>query len=341
MAVWGAKTQGAGGELKLQESVKMAAGIVGRYLDPGSSESAAPFLKWLVETVNKKPYEANIKLGTLTNNPDGYGLIFNTFLSTLDRKGQLKNFIERIKGTPEARSLVSHIMYLFSGLTYYAGLLARKGLPDYTEQAAFYIYFCGRGGKLVEWIDGYSQTIADMFIAGLYRGGDFTQSHQQDVKVMISNKPKEEVGRGLLAENALEGNPEKHLGLANSNPPSVTVGETGYHGLTWGGPLSREDFLNLPGNTVPAMQDLKELTAFLNAFRNNPITGEAAKELRFSSVTPVSFQNNLKKRLFGAARGSIVSDLRNYQDNALLEPLFITELKVWLETATRNDKIFR
>jgi hypothetical protein len=180
-----------------------------------------------------------------------------------------------------------------------------------------------------------------MFLAGLYRDGGFNQSRQQEVKIMISTKPKEEVGRGLLAENSLTGNPEKRLGLANSNPPTVTVGETGYHGLAWDGGLRREDLLNLPGNTVPAMSELKELEAFLRAFQNNPITKEAAKVLGFPGVTPVSFQNNLKRRLFGAARGSIVSDLRNYQDDALLEPLFITELKVWLETATQNDKLFR
>lgn len=342
MAVWGAKTQGAGGELKIQESVKMAAGIVGRYLDFDSTKTAQPFLKWLLETVNKKPYEANINLAKFANSSGGYGLMFNTFLSTIDRNGQLSNFIDRVNGTPEARPLVSHIMYLFSSLSYYAGLLTRKALPEHAEQDAFYLYFCGRGGKLVEWINGYRQMTAAMFMAGLYRGGALRKEHKpQEVKVNISTKPKEEVGRGLLADNSIEGNPKQGLGLSSSNPPSVTVGETGYHGLNWDGPLSSEMLLGLPANTVPAMTVLEELNAFLTAFRNDPITSDAAKVLGFSSVTPVSFENNLKRRLFGMGRGSIVADLRNYRDDALLEPLFITECKVWLETVTNNDKIFK
>ena len=342
IAVWGPKTQGAGGELKAQESIKIAAGIVGRYLDTNSSKSAEPFLKWLIETVNKKPYEAGINLDTFANGTDGYGLMFNTLLSTVDRNGHLENFIDRIIGAPEARPLLSHIIYLFSGLSYYAGLLSRKRLADFANQEAFYIYFCGRGGKLVEWVEGYRELVEELFMAGLYRGGQFKQhSRQQKVEIHVSAMPKEEVGRGLLADNSIEGNSKRRLGLTNSNPSTVTVGEMGYGGLDWDGSLSPEELLNLPGNVVPAMNDLKELNAFLSAFQKNTITADAAKVLEFSNVTPVSFQNKLKRRLFGDGRGSVISDLRKYPDNALLEPLFITELKVWLETATNNDKIFK
>jgi len=341
MAVWGAKAQGAGGELKRQESVKMAAGIVGRYLDVSASKTAEPFLKWLIETVNKKPYEANINPGAFAKHANGFGLMFNTLLSTIDRKGHLPNFIDRVNGTPEARPLVSHIMYLFSGLTYYAGVLTRAGLASYADQAAFYIYFCGRGGKLVEWVEGYREMVTEMFLAGLYRGGQFKQPRQQTVEVRVSSQPKEEVGRGLLADNTLEGNPNRRLGLENSSQPTVTTGETGYHGLEWDKDLRGDDVLSLPANSVPPMQELKELNAFLNAFYNNRITGAAAEVLDFPKVTSVSFENNLKRRLFGDARGCVVSDLRRYRDDALLEPLFITELKVWLETATGNNKIFR
>ncbi len=341
MAVWGAKAQGAGGELKRQESVRMAAGVVGRYLDGNGSQTAGPFLKWLTDTVNKKPYEANIKLDNFANKPGGFGLMFNTFLSTIDRKGHLANFIDRVNGTPEARPLLSIIMYLFSGLTYYAGLLTRVGLSGYTEQDAYYVYFCGRGGKLVEWIGGYREMVSELFLAGLYRGGQFKQTWQQSVEVRVSSRPKEEVGRGMLADNSIEGNSGRRMGLENSKSHTVTVGETGYQGLNWDPDLSPESLLALPGNTVPAMQDLKELDAFLTAFKNCRVTREAADVLGFSKVTPVSFLNNLKRRLFGMGRGSIILDLRDDRNDALLEPLFITELKVWLETVTGNDKIFR
>ncbi|HET6979822.1 MAG TPA: hypothetical protein VFI24_26050 [Pyrinomonadaceae bacterium] len=339
MAVWGPRTQGAGGELKVQESIKMAAGLIGRYLDAQTASS--PFLKWLTQTVNRKPYEAKLELQQ--NGAGRSGLLFNTFLSSIDRSGHLPNFIDRLNGAVEARSLLSHIMFLFSGLIYYAGLLTRRGLPNYATQDAFYIYFCGRGGKLIEWVGGYREMTTEMFIAGLYRGQDLKPANRglPVIDVRVSSQPKQEVGRGLLAEVVKEANPNRRAGLQGSRQPTVTVGETGYKDLEWNGDLKGEHLVNLPANTVPHLSALKELSTFLTTFKNSKITGDAARELGFSAVTAVSFENKLKRRLFAENQGAVISDLRHRPDNALLESLFITELKVWLETATNNDKLFR
>src|SRR5207253_2079299 len=103
----------------------------------------------------------------------------------------------------------------------------------------YYVYFCGKGGQLATWIHGYEVLAQEMFEAGLLGPDGQGSQATPRVEVHISKHPKEEVGRGLLAESALEGDVQgKQLGILNPNPPSVTVGETGYTGLEWNAELS-------------------------------------------------------------------------------------------------------
>src|SRR5205807_3844382 len=96
--------------------------------------------------------------------------------------------------------------------------------------------------------------------------------------------------------------------------------------------------LQLQDGVVPAMKDLKELTKFVEAFKS--ATPSAAVELQLDSVTEEAFEIGLLQRLFGAAKGCVITDIKTNAEDALLEPLFITEVKVLLETATNNSELF-
>src|SRR5207245_90338 len=95
------------------------------------------------------PYRIAVKLDDWKVRKSGYTLLFNNLLGYLDSRGLLNNFIERVRHDEASGHLMAHLILLFGSLSYYAGLLARKVEP---ARATCHIYFCGKGGKLVEWI---------------------------------------------------------------------------------------------------------------------------------------------------------------------------------------------
>lgn len=331
MAVWAKKI------LNVQESVKMASGIVGRYVQ---SPDAHEFLSWLETTLHGAPYNLkSFSLANFSGKSAGYGLMFNNILSLIEWQDHLDVLVEQINAAEESKPLMSHIIYLYGGLLYYAGLLARKAeLPK--EQNSYHLYFCGKGGTLLRWVSGYEEFVQQMFAAGLFGPGGRGQKPLPEVDVKISALPKEEVGRGLLAESKLEGKRREEVGLIDTRPPTVTVGETGYQGLAWNGELDSVALLQLPKNVIPPVKDLLELNTFREAFRTSGATKAASKVLKLDDVSEGKFQSHLLQRLFGSAKGSIIDDVQDRPKDALLEPLFITEIKVLLETATGNDKLF-
>lgn len=332
MAIWAQK------KLELQESVKISAGILGRYLQ---SPEAQEFLQWFEAIMQAAPHELkDLSLQNFSSKPSGYSLMFTNVLSYTELSGQLQDLIDKMNAAREARHFLSHIIYLFGGLLYYAGLLARKaGLPQH--QDTYHIYFCGKGGTLINWIHGSEVLAQQMFEAGLYGPDGKKENDSITVLSKVSKHPKEEVGRGLLAENELQGNlKEKQLGLLDPTTPSVTVGETGYGNLKWDDKLTPEAIRQLPPNTIPAMDELKELNAFLKAFNEGDVTKAAALELNLDKVVATQFRTRLLQRLFGSAKGCIVSDVKKSNDDALIEPLFITEIKVLLETVTQNIEMY-
>jgi hypothetical protein len=332
MAVW---TQL---ELKLQESVKLAAGILGRYVQ---SPDAQVFIEWFESIMRAAPHNIkNLSVAKFASKPSGYSLMLTNLLSLTERRSKLQDLIDKVNAAPEARRFMSHIIFLFGGLLYYAGMLARKAkLPQH--QDTYNIYFCGKGGTLFQWIVGYDILAQEMFEAGLFGPDGKGDKDSLTVVARISRRPKEEVGRGLLALSELQGNPKgQSIGLIDPNTPSVTVGDTGYGTLNWNDKLTPEAIKQLPVNTVPAMSELKELNTFLGAFNRGSATEAAAKELGLNKVNESRFKNNLLQRLFGTSKGCIVSDVRNNDDDALIEPLFITEIKVLLETTTQNIEMY-
>lgn len=337
IAIWAGKVVDGQKKAKLevQESVKMAAGIVGRFLQ---SPDALNFLKWFEQKMSE--YDnigQHLKLSDFAGTQSGYGLMFFNLLSYFEiggeeKRNQFKNIIGQIKAAKieggSNRVLLSHIIFLFGGLLYYSGLLARRAGLLESQQSTYYIYFCGKGGTLIEWINDYKGLTQKMFEAGLFGPKGRGQRPSPNVQVKLSPKPKEEVGRGLLAQSALEGNPrEDGIGLLDLSEASVTVGETGYEGLKWNDKLKANMLKQLPAN-LPQMSELKELQNFIETFRSN-----AQTTFDFSKVNEGMYRDQLQQRLFVRNRGEAEGDI-------LIEPLFITELKVLLEMLTDNDKLF-
>ncbi len=362
--------------LGVQESVKLAAGSLGRYLE--SDPNAKRFLDWFVQTVKRQGVLKELSLGSFAGRRHGYALMFYNILSYYelagDRlRGEYNALLGQIKVQEEARGLLMHLIYLFGGLTYYAGLLARKvGLQE-QKRPVYYLYFCGKGGTLVTWINNYQRFAERLFLAGLYgpdataaggahparddAGGAAEAQPRASVDVRISPEPKEEVGRGLLVPLTLRGGEDDDgsFGLVDPGPHSVTAAETGYKvrqgdktkDLLWSDELKSDVLLSLDGN-MPAFHELKELNCFIGAIREaykNQDGGESLYDfggLLSDDREKHSFIDRLTTRLFGDDEGCVLHDLEQENNpNALVEPLLVTEMKVLLEMLTGNDKLFK
>jgi hypothetical protein len=320
-------------QLSKQVSVKMAAGIAGRYVqtEPGA------FRQRLVSILASQPFSMELKLDYFENREAGFSLMFNAILNEAAAKGHLRALIASIQNSSEGQLLIAHIMYVFGALVYYVGLLSRH--LNMSAASQFYMFYCGKGGQLFEWIGNRDRFIEEMFAGGLL-GPNRAGSTRIAVHVASTSVPKQEVGRGLLAESALKAaQNNQEGGLVNLEPPKVVVGEEGYKGLGTFDELDGKVLGALPED-VPAYQDLKELTNFVTTFVNSASTREAAKLLGVTMAEPPDFRARLKSRLFGNARGRVVYDLVHHPAEALLESLFITEVKVLLETVTKNYRLF-
>ncbi|MGH9878115.1 MAG: hypothetical protein ACRD5H_10790, partial [Nitrososphaerales archaeon] len=114
----------------------------------------------------------------------------------------------------------------------------------------------------------------------------------------------------------------------------------------WGDDLSPEILKQLQ-QPLPALAELHELRHFMLALHANRATQHAARVLRLPDPEQVDHEERMRKfraslaqRLFGMQKGAILQDLQDRPDEALLESLLITELKVLLETLTETPQIF-
>lgn len=331
-------------KLVCQESVKMAASVFGRYVHTETSGLKG----WLTEILKSPPF--NIKDFKLTQKKIAYApLLFNALLEKLDPiledtqsdpPKRLDNLIETISTNKKGQPLIAHIIFVFGALLYYVGLLARK--LKMANSPKHYIYFCGRGGRFINWIPQSQDFVQDMFGSGLRGPQSGVPFNRPSTVIACSRMPKQEVGRGLLAESALEGidRQQSSGGLAVLTPPTVTVGEEGFTGLKWDDNLNIDHLRNLKP-PVPSYDLLVEIKNFIESFVQGPSTNAAAKLFGLELRPPPNFIDALEERLFGAAQGRIVYDLQHHPDEALLEPLFITEVKVLLETVASNTELFK
>jgi hypothetical protein len=363
IAVWYGNVERRKPILGVQESVKMAADIVGRYLH--SDPTAQTFLEWFVKTVKEQGLFQDLSLSNFTGKRNGYALMFyNTLtyyeLAEPDLKSKYNALLGLIKARGEARRLLLHLIYLFGGLVYYSGLLARKvGLGE-KQMPIYYLYFCGKGGTLITWINNYPLFVEKMFLAGLYgpqSASSAPSSQQAKVVVRISGEPKQEVGRGLLVDTLLQASndDDEGFGLIDPKPPSVTVGETGYkirreettHELSWKDELKDTVLRNLDGK-IPAFGEMKELNCFITAikeaFKHQDAGASAFDFTNFlnNKQEQYLYVDSLTNRLLGKDEGCVLHDLEQENNpHMLVEPLLITEMKVLLEYLSKNDRLFK
>ncbi|MGH9751931.1 MAG: hypothetical protein ACREA2_04040 [Blastocatellia bacterium] len=336
LAVWSQN------QLRVNESVKAAAGLVANYLK-STRDDAANFRQWFFGLLAGEPYK-------IEANQKPYDLMFYEALSTAEARNLLGQLIGSMQtAEEESGGLIAHLIYLFSMMLYYAGLTARKaGL--HATQEEFYVYFCGKGGQLVTWVPEYTEMVEGMFLAGLHGPHANAERKAPSVQVKLSKYPKEEVGRGLLAASMLQADKVRTYFGEQALPPSVTVGETGYKFSNqcpqWGDDLSPEILKQLQ-QPLPALAELHELRHFMLALHANRATQHAARVLRLPDPEQVDHEERMRKfraslaqRLFGMQKGAILQDLQDRPDEALLESLLITELKVLLETLTETPQIF-
>jgi hypothetical protein len=326
IAVW------SKGPLRLQESIKMAAGAASRYVE---STAAIPFRQWLVKKLAEdEPFKSSrIVRASFSANDLKSRRTYNAVLKRITENGHMDNFINLIKvsarSSPEVRSFLSPIVLILAAVSYFAGLLTRKALGPIDEE--FYVFFCGKGGQLLRWIPQGDDVMKEAFAAGV-RGADLNRS-LPSVSIKISSFPKEEVGRGLLIERPLQVNlPNALTGIFSEAAATVTVGETGYGELAWNAGLGFEE-LERARDLMPQIKSLAELNNFVDTLTQSSLTRElaASYDLAHLILKPL-YRNTLIQRLSDNLVGG--------KDRALIEPLFITEVKALAEVITGQRELF-
>lgn len=333
IAIWARK------KLQIQESVKMAAGAISRSIE---SPSASEFREWFVSRLtqdggtfnNHRIFLPRFSASALKRRG------FHAALKRLSEDHLQDSFIKAIQAAsrskPEVRAFLFPVVFLFAALSYFAGLLAHKGqIGQSVEFDHYYIYFCGKGGQLLRWIpepDGEAMA-REMFIAGLLGPGNPTGSARPNASLVISEYPKEEVGRGLLIERTLivdqKNQSEEMFAEANA---TVTVAEDGFPGVSWSDNLNYELLKRLK-DKLPPIKKLLRLNHFVKAFSQSPLTNRVAAELHLmENLSKSTFRDTLENRLSDNLEGG--------QDKALIEPLFITETKVLIELMTDRLDLF-
>jgi hypothetical protein len=312
----------------IQESVKMGAGSVGAYIE---SENPPLFRTWFEGLLRVPPFNSKVLLPQVRLNKR----IFHAALNRLAENNLLDQFIDNVKsssGKDEVKRFLSHVIFLFAAVSYYAGLLTRKSGVNTLDQ--YYLYFCGRGGQLFRWIPRADELVKGMFLAGLLGPRQAREAASPDVIARVSKFPKQEVGKGLLIERqqlqVQDG--QGGGGILVETKETTTAAEDGYEGIRWNENLSYEKLVVAAAN-VPPLDHLKEINHFVKTFSGSELTKGIAAVLRLDAYFPsVNYRNTLIERLN--------NKLQAGSGGALLEPLFITEAKALLEVLTEREDLF-
>jgi hypothetical protein len=321
------------GVLEVQESVKMAAGAASRHV-----ESLPAFQEWLVKKfLEEEPYKPRNILRPGYSPKEMKKRTFHAALKKLAEENLLDSFIKGVlaaRGKPEVQSFLSPVIYLFSAVSYYAGLLTRKAIKQ--EAKSYYVFYCGKGGQLLRWIPSGEDVVKQMFAAGVVGPGSGDKTRTlPNIEPKVSKHPKMEVGRGILVEKniALQVNhkaqPEDIYSEATA---TVTVAESGYGELKWDDNLKPE-MLPYVLQHLPELDKLEEMNHFITTFNNSNLTAVVAKQLGISSHFPGT---RYRDKLMQEYSNKIAEGL----EKALIEPLFITETKVLLELITKTPDLF-
>lgn len=321
IAVW------SDGKLQIQESVKMAAGLAIKFI-----EGATEYGEWFSEVMsNEEPF---ITSGINLQPPKKWNpRLYQAALKRLSEDAKMDSFIQAIKAAASTsrpvKDFLSPIVLLFSAVSYFSGLLTRKAAL--TQSGHYDLYFCGKGGQLIRWMPHGETLVSEMFRAGLFIPDAANQ--QPSVKVNISQYPKQEVGRGLLIEKELD-TKQTHEAVEMFGEPqiNVTAAEDGFPGISWSDKLTFSK-VNQIINNIPSPDKLVQLNRFVDTFSSLQLTRQIAEDYDMKDFSSdVQFTHYLKQRLS--------DNLRDGEDSALLEPLFITETKILIERMTNQSRLF-
>jgi hypothetical protein len=314
--------------LKVQESIKIAAGTLSRYI-----ELFPAFQRWFLQKIQDVPFKIRVKSCTPE---EADRKIFNSALNRLTQLGLINAFMDHVqadKGLPEVRSFLSYMIFLFSAISYFAGLIARRAHMGEIEE--YYLYFCGRGGQYYLWMPRAKEIVAEAFNAG--RIGPSGASIKSNIESRPSAYPKQEAGRGLLIdykELTVTENGGRTTGALDEPQETVTAAEDGYPGFTWSSALTNDsetyEKLKKAVKVAPSVGALKEMKWFLKNFCDSPLTRDIADKLDVQKhFNSPRYRVVLHERLLNNVSDSI--------DHALIEPFFITEIKALVHVLSGSD----
>ena len=284
-------------QLVLQTSIKLAGNnVVVEY-----AKKNTEFMSVLLDALNLERDDPAAILAYFNKQPSA---VLNSLLQNEDRHQMLKQRLPVLGVEDEFKKIRTVIFTFLSGFLYYIGMLVQRAQGERTDAfRRVAIYFAGKAARLTDWIanfDDYRDYLESMVQQG-YGNNIGVEIHQAE-------HPKEEVGRGLVYDYKTE----KLI-----SDPLVIAGEDNYtlNGqlLQWNRPLTHSDFehLQLSGTSFPKISHfVEELKSYLS-------------NLGLNSVT---VPENLKEQIMQK-----ISNIRQSGEEAIIQPLFILELKVILD----------
>jgi hypothetical protein len=323
----------------LQASVRVAAGMAGRFVQIGPSG----FRTWLERQVRGL---VNLDLSHWQRTPDGYRFMFQGLLRELETSGRVDALNRFLEVDNAALPLRARLAYLFALLAYYAGMMVRAaGVPG----AHGPVFVCGKGARFLRLLP--PDLLSTMYAHGVHGAGlgrtDGAPVPGEGVKVRVSRHVKEEVARGLLAESLLGNGRDIGPGtngvrLAAAIRP--IAGEHGYNGFAWNSQLDPAQVKEMTTGDVPALEQMLELKAFTAAFEKlvDPQTDDSyADVLGLAWPPPDSVHARIVEDLLNRSRpGRQMHDLHHRPDDAVIESFFVIEARAMLETVLEELNLF-
>ena len=213
---------------------------------------------------------------------------------------------------PEFKRARTIILYSFSAVMYYVGLLIGYLKVENSVDSCD-VYLSGNGAKLLKWISSDKAT-DEALRAMIHSAAPFLQ----DIGIRWSRANKHEVARGLLYD----------VQLSNNQPITLQIiGEEGFTPSLSDGVVPRtfnlyNEFDILASNHFNVPTSFPVLSSFLLAF------DEQAKRLGLETsanlLSPQAIKAGIEQRIRKMSE-------KGRHDKALIQSIFVEEVKLVLE----------
>ncbi len=286
-------------QLVLQTSIKLAGNdVVVEY-----ARKSPGFMPMLLRELN---LEGDDPTAILTHFNKQHSAVLNSVLQSEARHQTLKELLPVLGVEDEFKKIRTVIFIFLSGLLYYVGMLVRSAWNERKKDALtrVAIYFAGKAARLTDWpadFNDYQDYLEAMVRRGYGDNGIRVALHQAE-------RPKEEVCRGLVYDYKIE----KQI-----PDPLVIAGEDNYalngRSLQWNGALTHSDFEHLqPSGTL-----FPKIHHFVEGLQNY---------LSKLSLNPVAIPDDLRAQMMQK-----IYNIRQGGEEAIIQPLFMLELKILLD----------